>query len=64
MDLAIIVKWLTFYPNTHEAPSIISFMINIPLNGAEIDGEPIFFGRGFNKAISILLFCKVVISRI
>ena len=29
MSLWIIVKWLTFWKDTNEAPSIIAFMINI-----------------------------------
>ena len=39
MDLLIIIKWLTNYSgHEHDAPSIITTMINIPLNGGKIDG--------------------------
>lgn len=35
MDLLIIIKWLTDYSgHENRAPSIITTMINIPLNGA------------------------------
>lgn len=39
MDVLIIIKWLTNYSgHEHDAPSIITTMINIPLNGGKIDG--------------------------
>lgn len=39
MDILIIIKWLTNYGgHEHDAPSIITTMINIPLNGGKIDG--------------------------
>lgn len=42
MDILIIIKWLTDYSGREgEAPSIISIMINIPLNGAYIEGDPL-----------------------
>lgn len=39
MDLLIIIKWLTNYSgHENDAPSIITTMINIPLNGGRIPG--------------------------
>ena len=45
MDVLIIVKWFTDYSG-HEnlAPSIITTMINIPLNKGKIEGLP-FIGN-------------------
>ena len=40
----------------HNAPSVITTMINIPLNGAQIDGIPFIGSAGLNKFISILFF--------
>lgn len=41
MDSLIIIKWLTDYSGKeHSAPSIISTMINMALNGGKIDGQP------------------------
>lgn len=46
MDLIIIQKWLTdYYPKTHEAPSIITTMVNIFLKGGEIEGRAFFPGN-------------------
>lgn len=42
MDSLIIIKWLTDYSGKeHSAPSIISTMINMALNGGKIDGQPL-----------------------
>lgn len=32
MDVMIIMKWLTFYPDTNCAPSLITQLLNIPLS--------------------------------
>lgn len=40
MSFLIIVKWLTNWKNTAEAPSVIAFMINIFLNHGEVVGKP------------------------
>ena len=41
MDVLIVVKWLTDYTGKENlAPSVITTMINIPLNGAKIEGIP------------------------
>ena len=40
MDLIIFVKWLTnFWGKEGVAPSIITFMINMGLNGGAITGQ-------------------------
>lgn len=40
MDLMIIIKWLTDYTGReNEAPAIITQMINMFLNGGEINGS-------------------------
>ena len=61
MDFLIIVKWLTYYPNPGKAPSIISTMINIPLNNAKIDGDPFFGTREYNMSISKLVLAIAAI---
>ena len=43
MDVIIIKKWLTDYSGKeHEAPSIISTMVGIFLNGGKVDGREFF----------------------
>jgi V-type H+-transporting ATPase subunit a len=41
MSCLIIVKWLTPWKNTAEAPSIIAFMINMFLKSGEVEGAPL-----------------------
>ena len=49
MDVLIIIKWLTNYSgHEHDAPSIITTMINIPLNGGRIDGKPFIGSKAVN----------------
>jgi V-type H+-transporting ATPase subunit a len=56
MDLMIIIKWLTDYTGKEgQAPSIISTMINIPLKGAEIEGQPFISDMATNQMISLTL---------
>jgi hypothetical protein len=56
MDVLIIVKWLTDYSgNEHYAPSIITTMINMALNGGKIEGTPFLGSKSTNAAISIIL---------
>jgi hypothetical protein len=59
MDLLIIVKWLTDYSGReHRAPSIITSMINMGLNGGKIDGEPFIGSHVTNQSISMILLGK------
>jgi hypothetical protein len=49
MDALIILKWLTDYgDHTHDAPSIVSTMIGIPLNMGKIDGRPLIIDADTN----------------
>jgi hypothetical protein len=41
MGCLIIVKWMTVWKSTADAPSIIAFMINIFLKNGEVIGQPI-----------------------
>lgn len=62
MDLLIITKWLTDYSgHEHEAPSIISTMINMALNGGIINGRPFIGSASTNKAISLMLMVVAVL---
>jgi V-type H+-transporting ATPase subunit a len=46
MDFMILMKWLTDWTGReHEAPSIITQMINMFLKGGEIDGVPLIGTR-------------------
>jgi hypothetical protein len=59
MDVLIVIKWLTnYHGHEHDAPSIISTMINIPLNKGRIDGDPFFGSRSTNQSISLLFLGK------
>lgn len=53
MSVLIIVKWLTFWKNTNQAPSIIAFMINIFLKKGEIMGQPLIGSKQFNEKLNI-----------
>lgn len=59
MDLLIVIKWLTDYSGDESnAPSIITTMIDIALNGAKITGRPFIVSDTLNSFISIVLFSK------
>lgn len=63
MDCLIIVKWLTDYSGKeHEAPSIITTMINMFLNGGVINGRPLIVSQGFNQTISIVFLILAMIT--
>ena len=56
MITLIIVKWLTDYSyDTHIAPSIISYMIEMFLNFGSISGDAIIHSRGLNETLHIFL---------
>lgn len=62
MNVLIIVKWLTDYTGRENvAPSIINTMINIPLKGAEIEGQPFFSDMPTNQSVSLILLLIAVI---
>lgn len=45
MDVMIIIKWFTSYYNrSNEAPSIISFLIDMPLKGGDPGEYPLYDG--------------------
>lgn len=59
MDLLIVLKWLTNYSGIESmAPSVITTMINIPLDMGKIEGLAFFGTHTSNKAVSLLFFCK------
>jgi V-type H+-transporting ATPase subunit a len=61
MDVLIVIKWLTDYKgNEHEAPSVITTMINMALNGGTVDGRPFIGTSTTNKAISLFFLCKFI----
>ena len=49
MDTLIIIKWCTNYAGReHDAPSIITTMINMALNGGKVDGKPFIGSQSTN----------------
>ena len=52
MSFLIIVKWLTQWQNTAEAPSVIAFMINIFLKQGEVVGKPFIGDKQSNEQIN------------
>lgn len=58
MDMLIIIKWNTNYLGAeNEAPSIISTMVAMFLDGGRIKGRPFFKG---NVIVSNLMLCKCI----
>ncbi len=58
MDFLIIQKWLTNYLGyEHEAPSIITTMVSMFLDGGRVDGRPIIYGQ---KIVTNLLCGKKI----
>jgi len=49
MDMMIVIKWLTDYSGKEgQAPSIITTMINMGLNGGKINGQPLIGSMALN----------------
>jgi len=64
MDLMIIAKWTTDFTNIeYRAPSIISNMIDMALNGGALPPniDPIIGSRTFQQALSIILLLTALI---
>lgn len=58
MSILIITKWLTFYPDTSVAPSIIAFMIDMFLKFGEVEREPILYD--VEKSVRVNQFLLIV----
>jgi V-type ATPase 116kDa subunit family len=62
MDVFIVSKWLTDYSGReHEAPSIITQMINNVLKGGEIHGSPLLGQNQAQKVESLLIICVLCV---
>ena len=63
MCTLIVVKWLTEYPDTAVAPSIIAFMIDMFLKMGAVTGEPLIgdvaFNTQLNQILLIIAACTV-----
>ena len=65
MDLLIIVKWLTYYPNTNLAPSVVTTMISMALKGGGLEKDAdgnitqLAIIGDSQPTISILMFGKL-----
>lgn len=55
MVMLILIKWTTIYSDTSEAPSIVTYMIDMFLNLGEIRGSAIVHSHGLNEALHILI---------
>ena len=61
MDVMIIAKWVTSWPNTNLAPSIITLMVNMILKGGDLNGTPLFGnGDGQKLAENVLAIIAVI----
>lgn len=60
MDVLIIMKWLTNYEGREgQAPSIITTMINMFLNGGYVQpGQALIGSEKTNQSISVTFLCK------
>lgn len=61
MDLLIVIKWLTPYPNTADAPSIITIMIDMMLSGGSVNETPLIGGKGTHSAVNMLILVIALI---
>jgi V-type H+-transporting ATPase subunit a len=60
MDLLIIIKWLTNYDfEGAEPPSVITIMIDMPLNGGKVKGDALIISDGWNQALNNLLLGNI-----
>ena len=55
MNLLIIVKWLTYYPNTSVAPSIIASMIDMFLKFGAVEKEPIISDTAATETVQVMI---------
>jgi len=55
MITLIIVKWLSPYPDSSQAPAIIAYMIEMFLNFGAISGNAIIHSQGINEALHVFL---------
>lgn len=55
MDLLIILKWLTYYQNTANAPSIVAFMIDMMLSGGDVKQTPLVGNRDTHRIVNIII---------
>lgn len=55
MDLLIILKWLTYYQNTADAPSIVAFMIDMMLTGGDVKQTPLVGNKDSHRIVNIII---------
>ena len=55
MIMLILIKWLTFYSDTSDAPSIITYMIDMFLNFGAIKGNAIVHSQGINETLHVFI---------
>lgn len=64
MNIMIFIKWGTDWSqDTSKAPSIISLLMKIFLNGGSVDGKPLFGAEGQQEAFHfwILIICGICV---
>lgn len=55
MNLLIIIKWCTNYPDTSIAPSIISIMIDMMLGYGSVNETPLIGDRATHETVNRLI---------
>lgn len=55
MSILIVAKWLTYYKNTNDAPSIVALMIDMFLKMGAVEKVPILAERKLNERINVIL---------
>jgi V-type H+-transporting ATPase subunit a len=61
MNLLIIVKWCTYFENKSEAPSIVTFMIDMMLSGGAVKQYPLLGTKTTHEAVNVFLIILMFI---
>lgn len=61
MNLLIIIKWLTNYKDTSEAPSIIATMIDMALGFGMVEQTPLIGSRTTHETVNILILLTALL---
>lgn len=59
MNFLIIVKWMTYYGNTADAPSIVAMMIDMMLGYGSVKQTPLIYSKSVQEMINILIILAI-----
>ena len=62
MNLLIIVKWLTSYSNTADAPSVVATMIDMMLGYGSVKQTPLIYSKKVQQGVNIFIIMIIAIS--